>query len=350
MALLRRLGLTVPIFGAPMAGMSTPALAAAVSNAGGLGGLGVGTGTLEAARKMITETRDFTSKSFNVNLFVHRPPRPDSQTESEWLKFLLPVHKELEIDLPSSLPPAGKGLIDNDPLVELLVELKPPVISFHFGLPDRSVLKQLRDSGAVLMATATNLDELRTIEEAGLDAVIAQGSEAGGHRGTFDSKAKDDLIPTMDLVRLFAQHTSLPIIAAGGIMDGRDIKTALEAGATAAQLGTAFIPCPESTASDAYARALFKTRPEDTTFTTVVSGRPARGIKNRFTSLEDKLGETVVPDFPLHYGLTKSLMAEAKKKGVEGYEVMWAGTEARRSRAMPAGELVKILNEELEAA
>ena len=350
MALLNRLGLSVPIFAAPMAGMSTPALAAAVSNAGGLGGLGIGTGSLEAARKMITETQRLTSKSFNVNLFVHQPPRPDTKTESGWLEFLKPIHTELDLEVPTKLPDAGKGLVDNAPLVDLLLELKPPVISFHFGIPEASVLRQLRDSGAVLMATATNLDELNVIEKAKLDAVIAQGSEAGGHRGVFDPKAKDDLIPTLELVRLFNKHTSLPIIAAGGLMYGKDIKAALSAGATAAQLGTAFIPCPESTASEAHTQALLKTRPEDTTFTTVVSGRPARGIKNRFTALEDRLDGTVVPDFPLHYGLTKQLMAEAKKKGVEGYEVMWAGTEAARSRAMPAADLVKKLSEEMEAA
>lgn len=348
MTLIQRLGLQVPIFQAPMAGVATPALAAAVSNAGGLGGLGLGTGTLEAARKMIVETQALTSRPFNVNVFAHQTPKSDPSNEVAWLKFLKPIHAELDIEVPKTLPESGPSFLDNKPLLELLLELKPSVVSFHFGLPDADVIKRFKDNKTVLMASATNVGELQAIEDAELDAVIAQGSEAGGHRGVFDPLAEDELIPTLDLVRQFVSRTTLPIIAAGGLMDGKDINAALSAGAIAAQLGTAFIPCPESTTNDAYRQALLQTQPEDTTFTTLVSGRPARGIKNRFTELQDTLEDTVVPDFPLGYALTKQLSATAKSKGVTGFDVMWAGTEAARSRTLPAGELLQALKKEMD--
>lgn len=347
MSLLKRIGITLPIFQAPMAGVATPALAAAVSEAGGLGGLGIGTGSVDAARKMITETQRLTSRPFNVNLFIHAAPRTNPSVEARWLEYLAPVYSALQLDAPSSLPTTEPTFSNNPALLNLLLETKPAVISFHFGLPSTELLARLKETGAVLMATATNVDELRKVENVGLDAVVAQGSEAGGHRGVFDPAAPDELMGTMDLVRLFARHSDLPIIAAGGLMDGYDVKAALDAGATAAQLGTAFISCPESSVDDSYREALQSTRPDDTTLTTLVSGRPARGIKNKFTDLQSTLGDTIVPDFPLGYPLTKALSAAAKKQGLPGYEVRWAGTEARKSRTLPAGELVRQLANEM---
>lgn len=349
MSLLTRLRLTAPIFQAPMAGVATPALAAAVSNAGGLGGLGVGTAGVEAARKIITEIQQLTSKAYNVNLFVHQTPnKPEPKLDNAFLEALKPLYEEANMESPKNLPEAALSFLDDNELLDLLLDMKPPVVSFHFGLPPDETIKRFKELGIVLMASATSLNELRAIEEAGLDAVIAQGSEAGGHRGVFNPNGPDHLIPTLDLVRLFAKSTSLPIIAAGGIMDGRDINTALEAGAIAAQLGTAFIPCPESTADDGFRRALKEARPEDTVFTRLVSGRPARGLKNRYTQLEENLGDTQIPDFPIGYKLTKALSAHAKKAGVEGYEARWAGTEAARSRTMPAAELVSTLLQEMK--
>jgi len=333
-----------------MAGVATPALAAAVSNAGGLGGLGIGTAGIDAARKMITETQKLTSKAYNVNLFVHATPsQTESKNESAFLDALRPMYDEVKLECPKKLPDPALSFLDDKPLLDLLLEMKPPVVSFHFGLPPADTLRQFKDLGIVLIATATSLDELRAIEQAGLDAVIAQGQEAGGHRGVFDPTAHDELLSTLDLVRLFAKHTSLPIIAAGGIMDGRDINSALEAGAVAAQLGTAFIPCPESTTDDGFRQALTETRAEDTVFTRLVSGRPARGLRNRYTELEKELAGTTIPDFPIGYKMTKALTAHAKEAGVEGYEVRWAGTQAARSRTMPAAELVSVLMREMEA-
>ena len=350
MSLLTRLKLTAPIFQAPMAGVATPALAAAVSNAGGLGGLGVGTAGVEAARKMIAETQQLTSKPYNVNLFVHQTPsKLDAKLDLAFLEAMKPLHQAAKMESPDELPEPALSFLDDQPLLDLLLETKPPVVSFHFGLPPPETIRRFKELGVVLMASATSLDELRKVEEASLDAVIAQGQEAGGHRGVFDPNGPDELLSTLDLVRLFAKHTSLPIIAAGGIMDGRDINTALEAGAVAAQLGTAFIPCPESTADDGFRQALKETRPEDTVFTRLVSGRPARGLKNRYTELEQELGDTKIPDFPIGYKMTKALSAHAKKAGVDGYEARWAGTQAARSRTVPAAELVTVLLQEMEA-
>jgi nitronate monooxygenase len=332
-----------------MAGVTTPALAAAVSNAGGLGGLGLGTAGAEAARKVITETQDLTSRPFNVNLFVHRTPTDASpDLESTFLAALKPMHDEIEMNGPANLPKPGLSFLDDKELLGVLLELKPPVISFHFGLPPDEILQQFKDLGIVLMATATSLDELRVVEKAGLDAVIAQGEEAGGHRGVFDPNGPDERLSTIALVELFANHTKLPIIAAGGIMDGRDINAVLAAGAIAAQLGTAFISCPESTADDAYRHALSSSKPGDTVFTKLVSGRPARGLRNKYTELERNLVGGNIPDFPIGYTVTKALSARAKKVGAEGFEVRWAGTQASRSRTLPAAELVGALVMEME--
>jgi nitronate monooxygenase len=349
MTLLSRLRMTAPIFQAPMAGVTTPALAAAVSNAGGLGGLGLGTAGVDAARKAITETQKLTSRAFNVNLFVHQTPSDtELKTETTFLDALKPMHDEVKMEGPAKLPAPGLSFLDDQALLELLLDLKPPVISFHFGLPPAETLRRFKDLGIILMASATSLAELRAIEEAGLDVVIAQGEEAGGHRGIFDPNGPDERISTIDLVRLFAKHTKLPIIAAGGIMDGHDINIFLEAGATAAQLGTAFIPCPESTADDAYRQALSNSVPGDTVFTKLVSGRPARGLRNKYTELEEKMDGGKLPDFPVGYTVTKALSAHAKKAGVKGFEVRWAGTQASRSRTMPAAELVSVLTKEME--
>lgn len=350
MSLLKRLGMRYPIFQAPMAGVATPALAAAVSNAGGLGGLGIGSGSIDAARNMIAETQRLTTRPFNVNVFVHQIPRPDQSTGSRWLDFLEPMYQELGLEKPANITKPVPGYLEDAAHLELLLQLRPPVVSFHFGLPPASHIRRLRELGIILMATATSRHELEAIELAGLDAVVAQGSEAGGHRGVFDPHADDDMLTTLELVRSFADRTQLPIIAAGGIMDGRDMKAALDAGATAAQLGTAFISCPESSADDGYREALLSTRPDDTTFTTLISGRPARGTKNLFTELQAQLGDTIVPDFPIGYGPAKALAAAAKTQGKEGYAVRWMGTQAARSRSLPAGQLIAKLNHEMVEA
>ena len=223
------------------------------------------------------------------------------------------------------------------------------MVSFHFGLPSAAKIAALREAGIVLVASATNLDEAAQIHAAGLDGIVAQGAEAGGHRGNFDPSAPDEMLGTMALVRLIVREIPLPVIAAGGIMDGAGIAAALALGAQAAQLGTAFVASPESAADAAYRAALLS--PESrTTFISAISGRAARGIENRFSELGDDPARPALPDYPITYDAGKALHAAAKAQGSAEYAAQWAGQAVRLSRAMPAAELVETLVREIREA
>ncbi len=348
--MLDKLGMTLPIVQAPMAGVSTPALAAEVSNAGGLGSIGVGATDAAGARAMIEELRSRTDRSFNVNLFVHGAAKPDAARETAWLEWLTPVFAEFSAEPPKALSTIYKSFADDTEMLAMLLETKPPVVSFHFGLPSAEAIRALRAGGAILLATATSADEARKIEMAGIDAVVAQGIEAGGHRGVFDPSAPDDGLGTLALTRLLVRKGKLPVIAAGGIMDGAGIAAALHLGAVAAQLGTAFVACPESSADEGYRKALMGPGAYSTRLTTLISGRPARALGNRFTALEEIVGDRLPPDYPIAYDAGKALHAAAKTKGEHGFGAQWAGQGAPLARAMPAAELVATLVRELEAA
>jgi nitronate monooxygenase len=274
--LLQLLGISVPIVQAPMAGISTPAMAAAVSEAGGLGSLGIGALGAEAARKAIRDTRALSAKPFNANLLCHTPTIDDA-------------------------------------MFRMLQEEKPAVVSFHGGVPDTQKITSLRSAGIVLLATVTSLEEARRCETAGIQALVAQGIEAGGQRGTFDPDGYDEGLGTMALVRLLVRNSTLPVIAAGGIMDGAGIAAALALGAQAAQLGTAFIACPESAADPSYRAALSKGHPRHTTLTRANSGRPARGFVNQ--------------------------AAEPSAQ--------WAGQAVPLARSLPAAQLLRVLQDEM---
>ncbi|SOC28034.1 NAD(P)H-dependent flavin oxidoreductase [Thalassospira xiamenensis] len=347
--MLDKLGMTLPIVQAPMAGVSTPALAAAVSNAGGLGSIGVGASDATAARKMIEELRARTDRAFNVNVFVHETPKPDPVCEAAWLHALRPHFTEFGGTPPSGLRTIYKSFVDDQDMLALLIEMKPAVVSLHFGLPSADVIAALKQAGIILFATATSLDEARKIEAAGIDVVVAQGIEAGGHRGIFDPDAHDDCLSTVALTRLLVRECKLPVIAAGGIMDGAGIAAVLDLGAVSAQLGTAFIACPESSADEGYRRALMGAGAYHTQLTSLISGRPARAIANRFTALKDTL-DAAVPSYPIAYDAGKALNAAAKAKGEDGFGAQWAGQGAPLARAMPAAELVTTLMREFEAA
>lgn len=348
-SVIDRLGLSVPLVQAPMAGVSTPALAAAVSNEGGLGSIGVGATDAIGARGMIEETRARTGRAFNVNLFVHGTANADPVGEAAWLDWLAPVFAEFDAKPPMALRTIYKSFADDADMLTMLLELAPPVISFHFGLPSIEVITALRERGVVMMATATSLHEARAIEAAGIDAIVAQGIEAGGHRGVFDPAAPDDALGTVALTRLLVLKTRLPVIAAGGIMDGAGIASALNLGAVAAQLGTAFIACPESAADDAYRAALTGPGAYHTTLTSLISGRSARALANRFTGLTATVGDLRPPDYPIAYDAGKALHAVAKAKGEHGFGAQWAGQSAPLARAMPAAELVQALRAEWES-
>jgi nitronate monooxygenase len=345
--LLDRLGIALPILQAPMAGVSTPAMAAAVSGAGGLGSIAVGAVDAGAARTMIEAVRAATSAPFNVNLFCHRPATANAAVEAAWIARLEPEFVALGATPPRALAEIYRSFVVDEAMLGMLVDARPPVVSFHFGLPPAAAIARLRRAGAVLLASATSLDEARQIEDAGLDAIVAQGWEAGGHRGVFDPDRPDGALGTIALTRLLVRTSRLPIIAAGGIMDGAGIAAALDLGAAAAQLGTAFVACDESSA-DAGHRAALTGGARHTVMTRAISGRPARCLANRFTRIGLQSRDVAVPDYPIAYDLGKALHAAAKARGEYGFGAQWAGQGAPLARPMPAAELVATLAGELE--
>lgn len=349
--LLERIGIELPIVQAPMAGTSTPALAAAVANAGALGSISVAAVDATAARGMIEALKVQTNAPFNVNVFAHRPATADPAREAAWLKALAPLFEAYDAEPPPALREIYKSFLVDTDMQDLLVEARPRVVSFHFGLPPADVAARLKAGGSLLISTATSLDEARQAEAAGVDAVVAQGWEAGGHRGVFDATAPDAQLGVAALTRLLVKSLSIPVIAAGGIMDGAGVAAMLSLGAAAAQLGTAFVACPESSA-DAYHRAaLFSPAATATEMTALVSGRPARCLANRFTALKDAaLKGVALPDYPIVYDAGKALAAAAKAKGEGGFGAQWAGQGAPLARALPAAELVRALAAELAAA
>jgi nitronate monooxygenase len=349
--LLKRLGVALPIIQAPMAGTSTPAMAAAVSNAGALGSIGVGATDAAGARRMIESLRALTGGPFNVNVFTHRPAQADRARERAWLDALRPVFERLGGEPPAEIGEIYTSFLADPAMLTLFLEAKPAVVSFHFGLPSADVIAHLKAAGIVLFSSATNLDEAERAVAAGVDAIVAQGYEAGGHRGVFDPTAPDSQLGVMALTRLLVSRLSVPVIAAGGIMDGAGIAAVLDLGAETAQLGTAFIACPESSADPFYRNALFGPGAAATEMTALISGRRARCLPNAFTALKDTaLNGVTAPDYPITYDAGKALAAAGRAKGEGGFGAQWAGQGAPLARAMPAAELVRTLTEELRAA
>lgn len=344
---LERLALQYPIIQAPMAGVSTPRMAAAVSNAGGLGSLGLGASNAAQARHMLEETRALTSRSFNANVFCHVPARRDAEREAAWLAHLAPLFADAGIAAPISLDEIYKSFNEDEDMFRMLLELRPAVVSFHFGLPSAERLAAFHEAGVFTMATATSLREAGIIERAGVMAIVAQGIEAGGHRGMFDPEQGDEGLSTSVLVRLLVRKTGLPIVAAGGIMDGAGIRAALDLGAVAAQLGTAFILAPESSASAAYRANLKSERAEATRMTAAISGRPARGMLNRLIAHGDAAGSPPPAPYPVAYDAAKQLHAAAAKAGNHEFAAQWAGQGAPLAREMPAGEMLQQLAREM---
>ena len=350
-SLLQRLGVTLPIIQAPMAGTSTPAMAAAVTNAGGLGSIGVAAASAAGAREMIEALRGQTNGPFNVNVFCHRPAVANAAVERGWLDALAPVFAAYGAEPPASLREIYTSFLADPAMLDLLLETRPAVVSFHFGLPPAQTIARLKSAGIALFSTATNLAEAEQAVAAGVDAIVAQGFEAGGHRGMFDPAAPDAQLGVLALTRLLVSKTRAPVIAAGGIMDGTGIAAALDLGAEAAQLGTAFVGCPESSADQYHRDALFGPGAAATEMTALISGRPARCLPNRFTALKTaELSGVAMPDYPIVYDAGKALAAAAKARGEGGFGAHWAGQGAPLARAMPAGEMVRVLAEELAAA
>jgi nitronate monooxygenase len=347
---LRKLGIELPIIQAPMAGVSTPEMAAAVSNAGGVGSLGVGAVDADATRRMIAAVRARTERPFQVNVFCNRPAVADAAREAAWLARLGPDFARYGAKPPARLTEIYQSFLTDDAKLAVLLAERPPIVSFHFGVPARDRIEALRAAGIVLLATATNLEEGKVIAAAGIDAVVAQGYEAGGHRGVFDPDGADDQLGTVALTRLLERKLDVPVIAAGGLMDGAGIAAALTLGAAAAQLGTAFVACSESSADPGYRAALLGPPAEHTVMTAAISGRPARCLANRFTALAEGVERGAIPDYPIAYDAEKALHAAAKAAGEFGYGAQWAGQGAPLARALPAAELVARLRSEMEQA
>jgi nitronate monooxygenase len=251
------------------------------------------------------------------------------------LHLLSEVHEKLGLPAPVAPTPAP------DPFpaqLEAVLDALPPIFSFTFGIPDRDAMSRLKARGIVILGTATTVEEARQLEQAGVDAVVAQGSEAGAHRGTFLDSFEASMVPTLELVRATASAIEIPLIATGGLMDGRDIVSAINAGASAAQLGTAFLACPESGASEVYKRAILAAKEDTTVVTRAFSGRPARGLRNAFMASVD--GKELILPYPLQNALTRPMRTAAAQQGLADYLSLWAGQGVARACAMPAGELV----------
>jgi nitronate monooxygenase len=344
---LRRLGIEHPIIQGPMGGgPSTPELVAAVSNAGGLGSLGAPYLTPDQITDAIGRIRALTDRPFNVNLFAGAWQSANAVDPTPMLALLAEVHAAL--GLPAPMMPA----LPPDPFdaqLEAVLAARPPIFSFTFGIPSKDAMARIKASGATILGTATTVREGRMLEAAGVDAVVAQGAEAGAHRGTFAAPFEAAMVPTLDLVAGIVAAVRVPVIATGGIMDGSAIGAALARGAAAAQLGTAFLVCPESGAAAAYKQAILAAREDRTVITRAFSGRPARGIPNTFMARLAGREDVILP-YPLQNMLTRAMRAAAAKGGHAGFLSLWAGTGAPQARAMAAGALVTRLAEEMREA
>jgi nitronate monooxygenase len=330
-------GVELPIVQAPMAGAQLSELAIAVSEAGGLGSLPTAMLSSEQLRKELGVIRQRTARPINVNFFCHRPPVADAKREAGWRQRLARYYEEFGID--AATIPAGLGRAPFDAaMCDVLLEFAPEVVSFHFGLPERALLERVRAAGAKVISSATSVDEAKWLEDQGCDAIIAQGYEAGGHRGMFLDADILTQPGTMALTPQVVDAVRVPVIAAGGIADGRGVAAAFALGAAAAQVGTAYLFCPETTIGPAHRAALRAAKDNQTTLTNLFTGRPARGIVNRFIREVGPVSD-VAPAFPLATAAVAPLRAKAEAAGSGDFSPLWSGQAAALGREMPAGEL-----------
>jgi nitronate monooxygenase len=337
-------GLEHPILQAPMAGSTFAEMAIAVSAAGGLGAHPCALLTGAQVREQMELIRSKTDRPYNVNFFCHRPPAADPAREERWRQRLAGYYAELGLDPAMPLASSARAAFDGA-ACELVEELRPAVVSFHFGLPDDRLLARVHATGAKVVSSATTVDEARWLADRGCDAIIAQGYEAGGHRGVFLEEDVATQVGTMALVPQVVDAVRVPVIAAGGIGDARGIVAAFALGASAVQLGTAYLFCPEARLSAPYRSALRGARDHHTALTNVFTGRPARGIVNRLVREVGPMSEAA-PAFPLAGGAIAPLRAASEARGIGDFSPLWAGQAAAFGRELPAGELTRALAEE----
>jgi nitronate monooxygenase len=331
----------IPIVQAPMAGSHGSELAIAVSRAGGLGSLPCALLGPDAIHAELSAITSATGKPYNVNFFVHREPAVDPARESAWRSILAPYYRELGVD-PAAIPAeVGRTRFDDD-TAAVLDAFRPPVVSFHFGLPAAALLRRVKSWGSKVIASATTLEEGRYLEAQGVDAIIAQGLEAGGHRGMFLTEDLATQMGTLALVRQLVQAVRLPVIAAGGIADAAGVRAVLALGAAAAQVGTAYLSCPEARTSAVHRAALKAPGSDLTALTNLFTGRPARGVLNR---LMREIGpmNAAAPAFPLAFGAIMPLRAKAEALGSGDFTGLWAGQHIRRGPDLPASRLTRDL-------
>jgi nitronate monooxygenase len=341
-----RLCIQHPIIQAPMAGSATPALAVAVSNAGGLGSLGCADNTADEVRELVAAVRAGTNRPFNLNFFAHAVPRTPPEVLARMRERLAPFAETLGVELPASLPELPAGF--DDRTLDLVLELRPPVVSFHLGMPEAVAIKALKVEGIILLATATTVAEARWVEAAGIDVVVAQGYEAGGHRGSHQPSAPTDGIGTMALVPQVVDAVAVPVVAAGGIGDARGMVAAMALGAAGVQLGTTFLGSPEAATEPARRAAIRAATDGDTMVTNAISGRAARARRSRYALEMAQLSEPV-PAFPQLYALTSPLRAADAARGSGDITFQPYGQAAALSRELPAADLVARLVAETAA-
>jgi nitronate monooxygenase len=339
--LIELLELEVPIVQAPMAGAMGWELAAATAQAGALGSLPCAMLSADQVREQMAKVRAHTRKPINLGFFCHVAPELNNQREARWREALAPYYRELGIDPAVPVPSSNRAAFDAT-FCAVVEELKPEVVSFHFGLPEPDLMQRVKAAGCIVIASATTAAEARWLEARGVDAVIAQGCEAGGHRGIFLTDDIATQAGTFALVPQVVDAVTLPVIAAGGITDARGIAAAFALGAAGVQIGTAYLWCPEARISAPHRAALTSARDDGTAVTNLMTGRPARGFVNRVMREIGPMSD-VAPEFPLAAGALAPLRAKAEAQGSGDFSPMWAGQAASLGRAMPAGELTKAL-------
>ncbi|MEO7205823.1 MAG: nitronate monooxygenase [Steroidobacteraceae bacterium] len=341
MTLQELFGIRLPVIQAPMAGSQGSDLAIAVSNAGGLGSLPCAMLTPDAMRAELQAIRAATDLPFNVNFFCHTPPAAQAPQEAAWRALLAPYFREYGID-----PREDSGGVARAPFsaaaADVLEQFRPKVVSFHFGLPSSDLVARIKKWGAAVLASATTVEEALWLEQRGADAIIAQGAEAGGHRGIFLSEDLTTQVGAFALLPQVVKAVSVPVIAAGGIADASGVAAAMSLGAAGVQLGTAYLLCPEAKTSAVHRAALKSVRASHTAMTNLFSGRPARGIMNR---LMTELGpiNRAVPAFPLAAGALAPLRKRAESLGSGDFSPLWAGQNVSGCQQISAAALTRAL-------
>jgi nitronate monooxygenase len=332
-------GIDLPILQAPMAGAQDAAMALAVSEAGGLGALPCAMLSAEALQKQLAWLTARTSKPYNLNFLCHTTPAVDEQKELAWRASLAAYFREFNID-PMQIPEGPGRQPFNHEVADLVEPFRPPVVSFHFGLPAADLLARVKGWGSLVMASATTVAEARWLEAHGADVIIAQGVEAGGHRGMFLDKDINTQVGTFALLPQIVHAVTVPVVAAGGIADATGIRAALKLGAVAAQLGTAFLLCDESLISPLHRALLQQPASETTALTNLFTGRPARGIVNRLMREQGPMSIRV-PEFPLATTAITALRKAAEQRGSSDFSPLWAGQNVTGCREVSAGELIR---------